>query len=861
MQGPQGHDRELKNVTSADPFRFRQTELRVLEGALETAHSQQSATVLLVGEAGIGKTHLLTHFIEAYAQDAAVLQLCPTDTHIPEPHAALGDLVNSHTHTIRENKASFQATVLAEAVRSGAKHREILRLFDELIAQITAVRTTILILDATEDPRQALLPIIAHTVRRSAHRTLLTLLTTRPDHMVIDQILEQTNAIVLPIEPLIFDESIIFLNELTRGQATEKRLAQIAGRSGGNPLFLRELAEAAKHAGDFTLETAPTLSSLLLWRIERLPPNALAFLRVAAMSGCRASPRFCALAAGLDPDDALPLQELHDAQLILESTQENTENPRRNTLAFANPLLPEMVRTAMPEAILQDFHRRIATLLSLLDAAPIEIAPHALAGVDTKHPWSNAVVELAIEAAETAIHQGRPAIAVDFSDKALNLHPSLTLQHKCLTVKAEALLYLGMNNDAYSIFQAIVQRATREFDPGYTERGKLGLARSLQRTGKIKKSLTVFESCQGIDAERGKAETLLALGHVQEARNAALLAVTSARKVQDKAGIASSLANQAMVEAVTLHPDSLRTAVQATQYWRELGEDFLDFPPLLSLSLAQIAQDQFQDALTSLQELQTWVDNRGLTDIIPRIVRTETIAAFLSCEWTRMEIAIATAAEVKRNLPNHEMGPIWAAATAIATARDNTSAANTALARSENALRQQSTPFDRSLTTWWHGTTALLKRDFETAQIAFTQAAEGFRKIGSIDLLVRTLPVLVLARAATGKDPRTHAREHAKLAKKIRRPSIQANEHLITALLATTTEKKQSSLLAAVDIWNKSEHRFGLLQVALASEILKVQALPTETAEQYKKIWAPLGPQHTVQQLLDRQPHPTLHQG
>jgi eukaryotic-like serine/threonine-protein kinase len=160
---------------------------------------------------------------------------------------------------------------------------------------------------------------------------------------------------------------------LGAGWPTEA-IERLVALGGGNPLFLRELAYAAKEGGARDLpETALALAQS---RLDRLGERARRILRAASVFGMRFSgDGLAALLGGERHDDAL--LALVGAN-VLRKEDEATEGGR---YAFQSAILREAAYASIPEQDLGRAHVRAAELLeSGSHLEPLEIAFHFEAG-------------------------------------------------------------------------------------------------------------------------------------------------------------------------------------------------------------------------------------------------------------------------------------------------------------------------------------------------------------------------------------------------------------------------------------------------------------------------------------------------
>ncbi len=164
---------------------------------------------------------------------------------------------------------------------------------------------------------------------------------------------------------------------------SEEAIERLVALGGGNPLFLRELAYAAKEGGARDLpETALALAQS---RLDRLGERDRRILRAASIFGVRFSTSgLAALLGGERHDDAL--LGLCGANVLRK--EDDASGDAR--YAFQSAILREAAYASIPDQDLARAHVRAAELLERAPGLePLEIAFHFEAGGDKARaaPW------------------------------------------------------------------------------------------------------------------------------------------------------------------------------------------------------------------------------------------------------------------------------------------------------------------------------------------------------------------------------------------------------------------------------------------------------------------------------------------
>ncbi len=296
----------------ATPIVGREGELELLRAAINSARMRQLQVVEIVGEPGIGKSRLVHELrtlalgftqlhsaAERYASstpfyawrnllrqlagitpdataEQAGAQLAPFVT------GAMPDLAPWLPLLAMPFDADVLATPEADALDPAASREKLLETVETFLERILMMPALLVFEDGhwLDDSSRSLL---RQLTRQAAMRPWLICVTTRPGSE--SSVHLDGPARRVDLEPLGAERA----TELALALADEvalpsETLAALTERSGGNPLFVRELVNAAR-AGD-RLETLPeSVESLLTSRIDTLEPEHRMLLRYAAVVG------------------------------------------------------------------------------------------------------------------------------------------------------------------------------------------------------------------------------------------------------------------------------------------------------------------------------------------------------------------------------------------------------------------------------------------------------------------------------------------------------------------------------------------------------------------------------------------------
>ena len=347
-------------------FVGRARELGELERALDAARAGSGATVLVAGEAGIGKTRLACE-VASRAHDAGFAVLLGRSV----------DLVGT--------ELPYQP--FAEALRplgkpwhaSGDTPGSQLRVFEETLALLTeraASAPVLLVLEDLHWADTSTLDLVVFLAHNLDSRSVLSLATYRADEpasaarmrRLANAIRRSGSAHMLELRPLGREE----LGKLLAAHAGHPLPAAltdaIAARSEGNPFFAEELFAASSEQG---VELPQALRDLLLQRVARLDHPTQGVLRLVAAAGREVGYTLLRATAEL-PDGAL-----RDSLRTAVEGGVLVAEPETRSFRLRHALLAEAIYTTILPGEREDLHARLAEELMRSEAAgAAELAPH-----------------------------------------------------------------------------------------------------------------------------------------------------------------------------------------------------------------------------------------------------------------------------------------------------------------------------------------------------------------------------------------------------------------------------------------------------------------------------------------------------
>jgi DNA-binding CsgD family transcriptional regulator/tetratricopeptide (TPR) repeat protein len=322
----------------------RDEALAALVEAHRAAAASEGRVAFVAGEPGIGKTSLVTRFLDGLEPGARVLVGTCDDLSIPRPLGPFRDLVGS------------VSPELGDAILAGAAPHDIHTL---LLAELELEpQPTVLVLEDVHWADDATLDAITILGRRIGSLPALLVLTFRggeapPGHPLYATIggVRADDSVFLELQPL-----------------SEGAVASLAGddagavyaATGGNPFYVAELL-AARTAADLP----PSVANALLARASRLDPDARRLVELVSVVPSRVS---TSVLDAVMPDWTVAAEEPERRQLL---------DVGAGHVRFRHELARHAIRANVPIAGRRRLHAAILEALLAADSDPATIVHHA----------------------------------------------------------------------------------------------------------------------------------------------------------------------------------------------------------------------------------------------------------------------------------------------------------------------------------------------------------------------------------------------------------------------------------------------------------------------------------------------------
>ncbi len=457
-------------VSSTEGLLGRDLELGLARGLMGVVvRDGHASTVLIQGEAGIGKTRL----VHAVIDDARALGFGAFrgEAHPFERTRPFGAVCVALdlSRRSRDPRRARVARMLAGAIdvaevpagpAPDLRYRVVEEILD-LVELSCAEQPVLVVIEDLHWADSSTLLAIRSLARQLSQAPLLLVVTTRPAPQPAELVelldeLAAAGACVMPLRALSSDETDgLACREL--GASPGPGLTAALARASGNPLWvvamLRSLSDEGmlRRDGDTieltSSELPDSLSALVVRRLRYLPPSTLELLQVTAVLGDAVSILDVAAVARRPAGEVIAqLTEAFEARLL---------DSRDDSVVFRHQLVHDAVYQHMPASVRRHLHRDAADALTEAGADRLAVSDHLIRGAS---PGDLQAVDWLRDAAREAAG-GAPATSVELLRRAEALlpdgHPDADLVSSELV---QALLRAGQAADAATRAEAALAR-------------------------------------------------------------------------------------------------------------------------------------------------------------------------------------------------------------------------------------------------------------------------------------------------------------------------------------------------------------------------------------------------------------------
>ncbi len=304
--------------SSRIPLIARRPEVAGFRRALERAAAGEPGVLLVGGDAGVGKTRLVSHLAATAEQAGArvVVAHCvdlgdvgipylpftealthlrqPAPSTRPEARAGADDGAARVAELVAQRPALARLLDPAGArAGSDAEHAERLQLFDGIASSLAAAgrpgAPLVVVIEDAHWADPSTRDVLRFLVARLRSEHLLLVVTYRSDDVdrrhplrpLLAELHRQERVEHVELDPFTADELREFTTALNDSPLPEREFAEVLRRSEGNAFFAEELVTAGLESGMLPWSLADVLHA----RMQHLDPSVQQLARLASVAG------------------------------------------------------------------------------------------------------------------------------------------------------------------------------------------------------------------------------------------------------------------------------------------------------------------------------------------------------------------------------------------------------------------------------------------------------------------------------------------------------------------------------------------------------------------------------------------------
>lgn len=448
----------------------RDRELSILLeqlGVAETGADARPGTVVLAGDAGVGKTRLLTelrdhahlrgwHVLAGHCLDFgdSALPYLPLTEVIGRMSEVAPDLFSDLLRrypSLARLQPGQRARHDASTEPAAADRGQLFEAVHAALSELAEIKPVLLVIEDAHWADRSTRDLVAFLFSRTFSAPVSIVVSYRADdlhrrHPLRGQVAEWSRlrgVERMTLAPLTPEDVRRLVADLHPEPLSDERVSGIVDLADGNAFFVEELVGAGWCEGPGVPQD---LAELLLIRLDRLDEQTRGVVRAMSVAGRRVDHALLAAATGLPAtslDEAL--RAAFDQQVLVPT--------RGERYAFRHALLAEAVYDDLLPGERVRLHAAYAAALSQGGGTAAELARHALAAHDLPTAFAAAV-----RAGDEARAVGGPGEAADHYQHALEMveDPSVepTIEPADLAMRAaDALLAAGHAHRSMTIVE------------------------------------------------------------------------------------------------------------------------------------------------------------------------------------------------------------------------------------------------------------------------------------------------------------------------------------------------------------------------------------------------------------------------
>jgi DNA-binding CsgD family transcriptional regulator len=399
--------------------------------AFLSAASEAPTALVITGDAGIGKTAVWRHVLQAAGRSSKVLSCQPTPAERPLAFSALDDLFGDiagevlpalagpRRHAVeaallRGPPPGTPSAGLSRADRALPDPRVLARGILDALRILSASAPLMIAVDDAQWLDRPSASVLEFCIRRLRDEPVSILLTFRTSDTVplgLERALPPDRLGRVQLGPLRLGAIGEILRWRLGAVLPRYALTRLYDTCGGNPFYALEYARTLLDHPHLSLTREPiplprSLNGLVRHRLRQLAPDVLRASRLVAASS---DPRERLIrAAGDDEESWAAIDQVIDEGIIERDGE---------VLRFTHPLLQSVLYTEMPLAERRQVHRRLAAVAEDIE----DRAWHLALGADRP---SEEIADILDDAARHAASRGAPEDGATLAEQAARLTPA-----------------------------------------------------------------------------------------------------------------------------------------------------------------------------------------------------------------------------------------------------------------------------------------------------------------------------------------------------------------------------------------------------------------------------------------------------
>jgi DNA-binding SARP family transcriptional activator/tetratricopeptide (TPR) repeat protein len=292
-----------------------------------------SGVLLVVGEAGLGKTRLAGECVRlAAASGAEVLVGIGLDQDSGVPYAPFADAWANHRRS--SDFAADGDPFLSFSPSGGSAQEDRLRLFQSVERSVQTLgrnRPVCLVIEDLHQADQSSLHLFHHLARATRTMPLLLVGTLRDEelnaggalHTLLGSLGRERLATRIALSRIALEDTGRLVAELLNGTKDPDVIRAVHALAEGNPFHTEEVVQAMREEGSTRPSVPASLQETVRHRVRRLGRDAERLFSAAALVGLHFPFEIARCAAGLQTEPALDALELGvDARIVEENSGE-----------------------------------------------------------------------------------------------------------------------------------------------------------------------------------------------------------------------------------------------------------------------------------------------------------------------------------------------------------------------------------------------------------------------------------------------------------------------------------------------------------------------------------------------------------